>query len=186
MYSVMEQTAAAEEVTLLVLDLVRSSEYIHEVGDTFFSNLMGTIYRRVKNHRMASDLIFLKTTGDGFLAVFHTVHSAFLIALEFLNKPIQEDIRIRIALHCGTVKTGPDGDVLGAEVHRVFRVEGVQAQDQVEPGENQEPLHDAERMLVTKPVMKQLQKADRKKFKSAGKFRLKGFVEPCELWVLHK
>jgi serine/threonine protein kinase len=185
MYSIM-QPASSREVALLVLDLERSSEYLHEVGDTYFSNLMGSLYRRIKSHRVASDLIFLKTTGDGFLAVFHTVHNAFLVALEFLKKPILQNIHIRMALHWGTVKTGPDGDVLGAEVHRVFRIEGVQIQDQIEPVVPHRFFPVAERILATKQVMNQLNQADRTKFEFAGKFRLRGFKEHCEIWMLSK
>jgi class 3 adenylate cyclase len=91
-----------------------------------------------------------------------------------------------MALHWGAVKTGPDGDVLGAEVHRIFRAENVQMQDQVEPVTHQEPLPTSERILVTSQVMEQLNEADSTKFKFAGKFRLRGFDEPCELWVLSK
>lgn len=89
-----------------------------------------------------------------------------------------------MALHWGTVKTGPDGDVLGAEVHRLFRVEGLQEQDRIEPGEDGKPLPSAKRILVTKQAIEQLDEATKTTLKSAGKFQLKGFNEPYELWML--
>jgi class 3 adenylate cyclase len=183
MYSVM-QPSSSREVALLVLDLEQSSEYIHEFGDTHFSNLIGGIYKRIKNHYLASDLIFLKTTGDGFLAVFHTVETAFLIASEFLKTPIHENVSIRMALHLGMVKTGPDGDVLGAEVHRVFRVENVQDQDRLDPSGRTEPLPSSGRIVATSQAVQQLSGADRLQFRLAGRFSLRGFEEPSELWVL--
>lgn len=183
MYSIM-QPSSSRKVALLVLDLEHSSEYIQEVGDTSFSNLIGSIYKRIKQHHLASDLVFLKTTGDGFLAVFHTVQTAFSLASEFLKKQIQQDVSLRMALHWGTVKTGPDGDVLGAEVHRLFRVEGLQEQDRIEPTAHGNPLPSAGRILVTKQAVEQLDEAAKTTLKSAGTFQLKGFNEPYELWML--
>ena len=182
MYSIMPPSSS-REVALFVLDLEKSSQYIQEVGDTHFSNFIGSIYKRIKNHYLASDLIFLKTTGDGFLAVFHKVETAFLIATEFLNTLSQREVSLRMALHWGMVKTGPDGDVLGAEVHRVFRIENVQAQDQSAPQEQAAPLPASGRILATNQVMQQLRELDRTRFEFAGRFRLKGFDEPCELWL---
>ncbi len=184
-YSIM-RPASSKEVALLVLDLEHSSEYIREVGDTHFSNLIATIYKRVKSHRSSSELIFLKTTGDGFLAVFHTIPAAYSVASTFLETQVAQDIQIRMALHWGAVKTGPEGDVLGVEVHRVFRIEGVQDGDMVESTEHIIALTGAQRILVTKEGLAQLDETNRKKFKPAGKFQLKGFSNPCELWILHK
>jgi len=183
MYSIM-QPSSSREVALFVLDLEKPSEYIQEIGDTSFSNLIGSIYRRIKKHHLASDLVFLKTTGDGFLAVFHRAQTAFSLASDFLKTQIHQDVSIRMALHWGTVKTGPDGDVLGAEVHRLFRIESVQEQDRIELAEHGEPLPSTERFLVTKQVVEQLDEAAKAKLRAAGKFQLKGFNEPCELWML--
>jgi class 3 adenylate cyclase len=88
-----------------------------------------------------------------------------------------------MGLHWGMVKTGPDGDILGTEVHRVCRIEGVKAQDQLDPAELNEPLPTADRILTTKEALEQLDASDKAKFRPAGKFRLKGFDEPCELWL---
>lgn len=183
MYSVM-MPSSSREVALLVLDVEQSSEYIHEFGDTYFSNLIGTIYKHIKNHYLSSDLIFLKTTGDGFLAVFHSIETAYLIASELLNDPPQDNVSIRIALHWGAVKTGPDGDVLGVEVHRVFRIENVQLSDLVDAHGKTEDLPKSNRILATPQALEHMNARDRLSFQKAGKFRLKGFDTHCELWVL--
>ncbi|MBD3305672.1 protein kinase [candidate division KSB3 bacterium] len=175
---------SSRQVALLVLDLEKSSEYIREVGDTHFSVLIGDIYKRVKSHPSASDLIFLKTTGDGFLAVFSKISAAFSLALSFLKTRVHHDAHIRLALHWGTVKIGPEGDVLGAEVHRAFRIENVQREDQIEPPEYVLPLPPSQRILATAPALQHLSPDAQTKFRPAGKFRLKGFDDTCELWVL--
>lgn len=184
-YSLM-RPASSKEVALLVLDLEQSSAYIRKVGDTNFSNIIETLYRRIKTHHSSSEIVFLKNTGDGFLVVFHTVSAAFSLALAFLETPVAQDLPIRVGLHWGSVKTGPDGDVLGVEVHRVFRIEGVQVQDRVESPGYDITLPASERILITRQGLEQLDKSNREKLRPAGKFRLKGFSEFCELWVLHK
>jgi class 3 adenylate cyclase len=185
MYSVM-LPSSSREVALLVLDVEQSSEYIHEFGDTYFSNLIGTIYKRIKNHYLSSDLIFLKTTGDGFLAVFHTVETAHLIASELLKDPPHENVSIRMALHWGPVKTGPDGDVLGVEVHRVFRIENVQDADLVDMHGKTSDLPKSNRILTTPQALEHMNASDRLTFQLAGKFQLKGFETLSELWVCSK
>jgi serine/threonine-protein kinase len=186
LYSVM-QPSSSREVALLVVDVVQSSEYIREFGDTYFSNLISSIYQQIKNHYLASDLVFLKTTGDGFLAVFHTIETAFLIASDLLNNPLHDNVSLRIAMHWGSVKTGPDGDVLGVEVHRVFRVESVQSEDLAEESrDDMIALPRSNRILATPAALQQMNATDRLEFQLAGKFHLKGFDTLCELWVCGK
>lgn len=182
MYSVIQPTLQ-KEVALFVLDLERSTQYVLNAGDTSFSQLIGSIHRRVKAHVSSSDLIFLKCTGDGFLMVFTAISAAFALASTFLEMPIRSNLHIRMALHWGTVKIGPEGDVLGAEVHRVYRVEGVKVEDQIDPMADTPPLPASDRILITRQGLEQLSDSDQQKFRPAGKFQLKGFNKPCELWV---
>jgi hypothetical protein len=91
-----------------------------------------------------------------------------------------------MALHWGPVKTGSNGDVLGAEVHRVFRLESIQVRDQADLTTYDIALPVADRIVVTKQGLERLSVSDQAKFKYAGKFLLKGFNALCELWVLPK
>jgi class 3 adenylate cyclase len=133
--------------------------------------------------KISSKLIFLKCTGDGFLSVFESVPAAFALASTFLETPVHPSIQVRMALHWGTVKTGPKGDVLGKEVHRACRIEGVKKEDVVEPALHHEVLPDADRILLTSQGLARLTDADRARCRPIGKFRLKGFNELCELWL---
>jgi class 3 adenylate cyclase len=91
-----------------------------------------------------------------------------------------------MALHWGPVRIGSDGDVLGVEVHRLSRLEGVQIQDQVESVAYEEALPKDDRILITKQGFERLDDSDQARFRPAGTFRLESFDEFCELWVLHK
>jgi len=185
-YSIVRSTSSTQEVAMLVLDLVQSTQFVLDFGDTYFSTLIGNIHTMVKKHPSASDLIFMKSTGDGFLAVFTKMSAAFSLASAFLESYTYQDIRVRMALHWGTVKVGSDGDVLGREVHRVHRIEGVKVDDRIDPAEDGIVLPNSERILMSTQGLEQLDASVRTKFKPAGKFRLKGFDDPCELWMLRK
>jgi class 3 adenylate cyclase len=186
MYSIIQPTVR-KDVALFLLDFVGSTQYILDKGDTDFSTLIGTTLRRVKKHSSASELTFLKSTGDGFLAVYPTVPPAISLALAFLEQPVHPDVHIRMALHWGPVNTGPDGDVLGTEVRRVFRIEKVSPEEQIEPAMVGESFPSDNRIVITRPVFEHLDASVRAMFRFAGKFQISQREGTCcELWVLSK
>ncbi len=174
--------ASSLEVALLVIDLVQSTQLVLEVGDTRFNTVIGTIYNRFNQHESAKDMLFLKCTGDGFLSVFTSVSAAYRVAAAFLDTPLPEDVHFRAALHWGEVKTGPDGDVLGKEVHRACRIEGVTLDQQIEPPAEAIPFPAYDRILTTREGRERLEPPVQQRLKPLGTFRLKGFDDPCELW----
>jgi serine/threonine protein kinase len=184
MYSI-SQPAGRRTVALLILDLVESTQYILNKGDTNFSTLMGSLLRRVRAHPSASELIFLKSTGDGFLSVFRSIPAAFSLAETFLEQPVSSDARIRMALHWGEVMTGPNGDVLGTEVQRVHQIEKVTLQHRIDPATRQRAFPRTNRLLITEQGLEQLEESAKARFRPGGQFQLKGFRETCTLWVLH-
>lgn len=171
------------EVALFVLDVAHSTQHILEMGDTHFGSLIRQIFRRIKQHPSALELIFLKCTGDGFLGVFHSMTAALSTAISLLNNPIVPTVRVRIALHWGTVRTGPNGDVLGTEIHKVCRMEGVKITDLLEPMIDKKAFPTENRILISKQGFVQLPEAVHGKFKQMGKFYLKGFHKLHELWL---
>lgn len=185
-YSIMPLESDRKDIALLVLDLEGLSEYLREVGDTYFSNTVGKMYNRVKKHAAAKDLLFLKSTGGGFLAVFTTAVSAFALAKSFLDSPVRADIHVRMALHWGLVKVAPDGDVLGVEVHRAFRIQNVQMPEQVDAAYDGAPIPFSDRIVITADCLERLEKPEQAKFRYAGRYKLKGFEETSDIWVLQK
>jgi class 3 adenylate cyclase len=184
-YSVIQRTSRMD-VALFVLDLVGSTQYILEEGDTNFSTLIKDIFRRVKTHPSSSALIFLKGTGDGFLSVFRSVPAAFSLALTFLKSPPHPDLPVRMALHWGSVMISPNNNVSGTEVHKVSQIEGVKIQDQVKSGSDKEIFPMFDRILITKEALERLGDFDKERFRHAGQFQLEGFKDLCELWVLQQ
>lgn len=177
---------ANQEVALLALNIGKLAQDILDNGRTQTSPLIGSILTKIKSHFSSSELLFLKYMGDGFLMAFPTVCDALSLALALLDLPEYLNVHIHMALHWGTVKSGPKGDILGREVHRVYRIENIQMSDQIEPVASSEVLSDDNRILITQEGLEQLSDPDRLKFRPAGTFQLKGFDEFCQLWVLQK
>jgi len=171
------------DVALLVLDIVQSTQYLLNLGDTHFSSVIGAILRRAKTHPSAPELLFLRCTGDGFLAAFSSAAAAFELGCSFLTTPIAPDLRLRLALHWGTITSGPGGDLLGTEVYRVCQIQGLQAQDRIVPGARQESLPAENRILTTEQGLQHLPPQAQASFRPAGTFRLKHTDSTCALWV---
>jgi class 3 adenylate cyclase len=111
------------------------------------------------------------------------MQAAFSAAESFLSAPITPSVQVRMALHWGAVKTGPDGDVLGTEVHKACRIEGVKSADLKEPVIEKDRLPMENRILISKQGLDRSPKTLQSQFIQAGKFHLKGFTKLHELWV---
>ena len=62
---------------------------------------------------------------------------------------------IRLVVHEGQVKVGPDGDPLGEEGYRLFRLEAITEDDRL-PGrapESPRPIPDDGRIVITRPAV---------------------------------
>lgn len=175
------------EATLFVLDLVKSTHIVCQAGDTIFTSLISDIHAQFKKHESSRSLIFIKCTGDGFFAAYHSVSDAFSIASMFIEKNDRQVLKahFRMALHHGFVKKGPGGDLLGTEAHRLFRMEGIKDTDRVDASNAGSKLPLFARIIASKQVLDQMNEVQQSRFVYAGKFRLKGFSESSELWVAH-
>ncbi len=178
------QEGTTREAALFVLDVVQSTQYVVNKGDTHFSTLVGNMLRRVRTHARAQSLFFLKGTGDGFIAGFTAMADAFAVAETFLSNPIDTQVQVRLALHYGTVKIGVDGDLYGLEMHRISRMEGVSKTDRMESPVRLAEVPEANRIMISAVGVEQLHEADRARFTLAGAFRLAGFDEPTTLWMM--
>jgi class 3 adenylate cyclase len=182
---VAQSGADGREAALLVMDVVKSTNLLLKDGDDQFSTHIKEMHRRFLDHYTASDLLFLKCTGDGFLAVYDDVSPALTAARSFLQGGMSAQLPLRMALHWGNIKSGPDGDPLGVEVHRVFRMEGLTEEERVGI-KRLNNLPEQDRILATREAVNRLGIQEKVFFKQVGRFSLKGFSQPCEIFLANK
>jgi class 3 adenylate cyclase len=174
--------AAREEVTMLLLDVVKSTDIVKREGDTFMMRQMRGIHDAIRSHPTASGLRFMKFTGDGFLVLFNEVAMAVELARSLRSLSETAPWNLRFVIHHGAVRIEFDGDPIGAEVHRLFRIEAVDQDQCVSPISNRTvPEHSF--IVITPAALSQLSEGERTEFEPLGTFRLKGFDEPEQIWV---
>ena len=160
---------------MLLVDIIRSTRLVLDLGDTnFVDHLHG-----IRNALRGSSARVLKGTGDGYLAVYDTVAAA-LGAARTLRAEVREPEHLRLVIHSGPVRLG-ETDVFGSEVHRLFRLEAIEAADRTDAG-GSAPLR-AGRITISRAALARLPEPARADFSRAGAFRLKGFDTPEEVWV---
>ncbi len=172
-----------QQVALLVLDVAGSTQHVIRLGDSQFSRIVQDINNRLKQHPFSSDMVFLKSTGDGFIALFHTAEIALLIGKSFLDTPLHPEIQIRMGLHWGGVKLSLQNDANGLELHKAMRLEGVQLSDRLKAPEQEVAVPAANRILITEDAMQQLPPALQIQCRPIGRFRLKDLEETSQLWL---
>jgi class 3 adenylate cyclase len=107
--------------TLLFTDIVGSTELASRMGDRAWRELLGRHNQEVRNvldrHRGRE----VKTTGDGFLAVFDGAGRAVRAAVEVRDRAPAIGLEIRAGVHTGEVELAGD-DVRGVVVHEAARI----------------------------------------------------------------
>jgi class 3 adenylate cyclase len=107
--------------TILFTDIVASTELASSIGDARWRDLLGEHDRIVRTELDRFRGREVKTTGDGFLAVFDGPARAIRCA-EAIHKGVGSlDIEVRAGLHTGEVEL-LDGDLGGVAVHIAARV----------------------------------------------------------------
>ncbi|WP_437507932.1 protein kinase domain-containing protein [Sorangium sp. So ce1099] len=178
-----EQRAEAEptdriEVAMLLIDIVRSTHMIRSIGDTRF---VDHLHRLRSALRGSTNPRLVKGTGDGYLAVYPTMARA-LEAARVLRRTVEDPAQLRLVVHWGLVRMS-DHDVIGAEVHRLFRIEAVTEEDRLEEPSAGVTLPRPGRVTLSRSAVAALPDDARADFRRAGSFRLKGFDEPEAIWV---
>jgi len=124
-------TEAGERVvaTLLVTDIVGSTETASTLGDTAWKRLLGQHGDRVRRELERFRGIEVATTGDGFLAMFDGAARAVRAGAAIRDAAAHDGLRIRAGVHSGEVERDAD-NVRGVAVHAATRVAGL-----ADPGE---------------------------------------------------
>jgi class 3 adenylate cyclase len=120
-----ETARAGERVlaTVLFTDIVGSTELAKRLGDAKWTGLLEDHHRMVRNELAIFKGREIKTTGDGFLALFDSPTRAVQCA-----RAVRDDLRglgveIKVGLHTGDVEL-MGRDVGGIAVHIASRVMG--------------------------------------------------------------
>jgi class 3 adenylate cyclase len=106
--------------TLLFTDIAGSTELAAKLGDRAWRELLGRHDRGVRNVLDRNRGREVKTTGDGFLAVFDGAGRAVRAAVEIRAQALAIGLEIRAGVHTGEVEL-VGSDVWGVAVHEAAR-----------------------------------------------------------------
>lgn len=107
--------------TVLFTDLVASTERAAELGDERWGELLARHHTLVRRHLDLFEGRELKTTGDGFLAVFDDPARAVECARRLREAVAGIGLELKAGLHTGRCEVS-DGDIAGIAVHVAARV----------------------------------------------------------------
>jgi class 3 adenylate cyclase len=107
--------------TILVLDLVASTEIASRIGDTAWRDLLARHYARIRELLAAHNGTEIDTAGDGLLATFATPIEAVRFAQAAIDADGALDLRTRVGLHAGEVEHD-QGAIRGIAVVTAARI----------------------------------------------------------------
>lgn len=117
-------------LTMLVTDVVGSTEQAARLGDRRWDELLAWHHREVRALLARHGGQEVDTAGDGFLAVFDLPSRALTCALAIRDRLADGGLTVRAGLHAGEVVRGPQG-VRGVAVHVAARVAATATPGQV-------------------------------------------------------
>src|ERR1700691_6697565 len=151
--------------TILVVDIVRSTEKAARLGDSRWTQVMNHYYAAVRRELKTLRGKEVVTTGDGMLAMFDAPDSGIRCATAIRAAVRTLGLEIRVGLHAGEYKVS-GADVIGFAFHVGTRVAA-----KARAGE----------VLVSSAV-KDLMAQSEIHFKDRGVHRLKGVPERWRLY----
>ncbi len=116
--------------TVLFSDIVESTRRLREVGDAAWRHHLAEHDARMREQLNVYRGREVKTTGDGFLALFDSPARAARCAMAMVASARQMGSSIRVAVHTGEVEHAGD-DVRGIAVHLAARLLAVVGPDEV-------------------------------------------------------
>jgi len=143
--------------TVLFTDIVASTEQLADLGDRRWRELLDTHDRAVREQIAVHGGAEVKTTGDGFLAVFDGPARATRCALAISDALTDVGIQVRVGVHTGEIERRFE-DISGFAVHLAARIMST-----AEPGE----------VLVSRTVV-DLVAGSGLRFDDSGEHSLKG------------
>jgi class 3 adenylate cyclase len=153
--------------TVMFTDIVASTATIERVGDVAWHDLLVAHNTRLRDELNVFRGREVKTTGDGFLAVFDSATRAVGCAAAMIRSARAMDLPIRIGVNTGEVEF-VDGDVRGIAVHAAARM-----LDHAGPNE-----------VLISPTTRGLLEGSDLALEEAGTYELRGLAGPRQLYRL--
>lgn len=151
--------------TVLFTDIVDSTRLAGEMGDARWRQLLTEHQARVREHLARFEGREVKTTGDGFLAIFDGPTRAAGCARAIVTDMPSLGIEVRAGLHTGEVELIGD-DIGGMAVHVAARISA---------------LADARTVLASRTV-RDLAVGSGIEFEPQGRHELKGVPDEWEVF----
>jgi class 3 adenylate cyclase len=107
--------------TMLMTDIVGSTETASRVGDQAWKQMLGEHDRITRSVLERFHGREIKSTGDGFLATFDSAANALNCAVYLTRALSDSGITIRAGIHTGELEMR-GGDIHGVAVHAVARI----------------------------------------------------------------
>ncbi len=162
-------SASADRIlaTVLFVDIVNSTGQVRSLGDSRWRQLLEQADHLAQRAIVSFRGWKVKSTGDGFLAVFDGPTRAIQCAREIRESLRALQLPIRVGLHTGECETFGD-DLTGVAVHLAARIE-----QSAEPGE-----------IMISGTVRDLIAGAGLRLEERGMRVLKGFPEPVRLFVV--
>ena len=171
---------------VLVVDICRSTDLAQQYGDSFVFKVGSDLFETIIPMAKENNLLFYKSTGDGYLMTFDSVSSALKTAAETLSRIEQKNTGVelkrrtalRFAINIGEVRVDNNFDRVGVAVNMTFRADGVKEESSIQPpgappGSNF-PVEN--RILLTEPAYLELKGSGEFEARPLGFFELKGIT----------
>jgi predicted ATPase/class 3 adenylate cyclase/Flp pilus assembly protein TadD len=167
----------SETLALLFTDIEGSTNLLRSLGAEY-RTLLAEHRRLLRDAFAAHGGTVLRGEGDALFVTFDDPSSAILgaidgqVALAKAEWPAGSHVRVRMGIHVGEVTIDEDDDYVGLAVHQAARISAAAHGGQV---------------LTSKAMQAQAEPRvpPEVSLKSIGRFRLKDFPEPEDLFQLH-
>ena len=117
----LQDTSNRSLATVMFTDIVASTATLERIGDAAWHDLLATHNARLRVELSVFRGREVKTTGDGFLAVFDSATRAVSCAAAMVRSAKAMDLPIRVGVNTGEVEFVGD-DVRGIAVHAAARM----------------------------------------------------------------
>lgn len=167
---------------ICLVDLCDSTEMRREALEVATRQLRGALVGS-----QPEQILLLKNTGDGWLAIYHQPMAALAAAERILAGKASGGLSadVRVTLDAGPTWKSSAGDRIGLAINRAARLEKTQARDLDEPLVDSGLVVPRNRILLSGFMHDQLPPATHGRCRLVGRRRLKGFGDDMfPVWIL--